>query len=406
MPISLFLRGLPLVIVAAVAAVAAEPDVAAFKQAQRRLRDAQAAGDLPAVRAAVDKMRAALGDQLGQPEGGEPKRVNADRFPAPTAAAARTYLEQFRARYAADVERNLADIRRPAQLSAGLRTLATLAIADARLAAAGEPAGDALRQEAVRAADALCSVQRENGLFPFPDIRQKSEFFGRMIRDLLARHPDALADGWIVSDGGSGDLQYDNGLCGEALLEVHALTGDAKYLAAARRSAAWVKTQPIVANWNYNAFSVGFLARLAFVTKDRAWLDEAVRRCRLGMLPGQMADGRWLDPHNAKLVYHTILGRALVELVVAGRALGAADAEIERATAAALANAADEILNRGVSVVTVPTQTIASALLRWRDDPTWHKALNALAAVGLARGAPESEMGLYAASYLEYAARR
>jgi hypothetical protein len=119
-----------------------------------------------------------------------------------------------------------------------------------------------------------------------------------------------------------------------------------------------------------------------------------------------MANGRWLDPHNAKLVYHAILGRALVELVVAGRALGAADAEIERATAAALDNAADEILNQGVSVVTVPTQTLASALLRWRDDPKWRNAVNALAAVGLARGAPESEMGLYAASYLEYAARR
>jgi hypothetical protein len=387
-------------------ACSAQPDKAAVNAAERQLRTALDAGDGPGIKAAVDHLRTALGKHVGQPEGGEPKRAQAAGLAPATVDTARTYLEKYRSRHAARIEQAIATVAEPTKQEAGLRQLATLVIANAQLIAAGEQPRETLRHELLRAADALLRVQRPNGLFPFPDIRAKSEFFGRLIRDLLAKHPDALADGWLVSDGGRGDLQYDHGLCGVALLEAFALTSDQKYLAAAQRAAGWVKTQPIVTNWNYNSFSVWFLARLALVTGQREWLDEAVHRCQLGLLPGQLANGRWIDPHNAKLVYHAILCRALVEVAIAGRKLGVPVDAIEQAARAGLDNAAQEILTQGVSVVTVPTEVFSRALLHWRDEPRWRDTLNALAAVAFTPRATDSEIGFYAAAYLQYAKSR
>lgn len=52
-------------------------------------------------------------------------------------------------------------------------------------------------------------------------------------------------------------------LCGRALVSAWELTGDERYLDAARKSGDWAMSRPLVSNWNYNAFSVGLLARLA-----------------------------------------------------------------------------------------------------------------------------------------------
>lgn len=403
------LRPAGLCLLAALGAVTARGaalDPVGVKAAERELRAALSAGEPTAVQSAVHHLRTALGDQLGQPEGGEPKRARATGLAPAAAATARTFLAAYRRHHARTIEEAIATVGQPTRQSAGLRQLATLVIANAQLLAVGEEPRDELRRELVRATDALCSVQRPDGLFPFPDIRARSEFFGRLIRDLLAQHPDALADGWLVSDGGRGDLQYDNGLCGVALLEAHVVTSDPRYLAAARRAAAWVKSQPIVTNWNYNSFSVWFLARLALVTGEHPWLAEATRRCHLGMLPGQMSNGRWLDPHNAKLVYHTILCRALVELALAGEKLGAPDPAIIRGAVAGLDNAAEEILTQGVSVVTVPTEVFALTLLRWRETPRWHEAMAALGAVAFTPGAIPNDIGFYAAAFLQYAKSR
>jgi inosine-uridine nucleoside N-ribohydrolase len=82
------------------------------------------------------------------------------------------------------------------------------------------------------------------------------------------------------------------------------------------------------------------------------------------------------------------------------------DPAIEHAAVAGLDNAAEEILTQGVSVVTVPVEVFSQALLRWRDVPRWRAALHALAAVAFTAGATESEIGFYAAGYLQYAKSR
>ncbi len=123
---------------------------------------------------------------------------------------------------------------------------------------------------------------------------------------------------WIPDDQADGGLQFDNGLCGKALVSAWQLTRDDRYLAAAKRAGDWTISRPLVTNWNYNAFSVGLLARLAEVTQDNQrekYLAAAIKKAEVGVLPGQMESGRWFDAHNACAVYHNILMRELLELL-------------------------------------------------------------------------------------------
>ena len=111
-------------------------------------------------------------------------------------------------------------------------------------------------------ADYLLKVQRKDGLFPFPDLRRRHPLFGPMVEKLLRRKPEALIDGWIVDDL-NGDQQYDNGICGVALVEAYEVTKEKAYLESAQRACNWAMERPLSTNWNYNAFSVWLLARYA-----------------------------------------------------------------------------------------------------------------------------------------------
>ena len=67
--------------------------------------------------------------------------------------------------------------------------------------------------------------------------------------------------------------------------------GEKDYLAAAQAAGAWASRQAIVLNFNYNAFSVGLLSRLAAIdSEEPAWLTAAWRKARLGVLPGAPPD--------------------------------------------------------------------------------------------------------------------
>jgi len=55
------------------------------------------------------------------------------------------------------------------------------------------------------------------------------------------------------------------------------------------------------------------------VTQEPKYLDAAIIKARLGVIPGQLTNGpragRWIDPHNARPAYHYIMMRALTQLV-------------------------------------------------------------------------------------------
>jgi hypothetical protein len=160
----------------------------------------------------------------------------------------------------------------------------------------------------------LVRMQRPEGFFPMPDLRGKSIRFGEMTEKLLAAQPKAVKDGWIVVPDPAGGSQFDTGLSGDALLAAGAEFRRDEWTRAALRGADWALQQPCVMNFNYNAFSVGLLAHAYQATRDQRYLDGALQKFRIGVAPGQVESGRWIDPHNARTVYHLIILEALDDL--------------------------------------------------------------------------------------------
>ena len=241
-----------------------------------------------------------------------------------------------------------APLRAPADVIAG-----TLA---ARDAGAGDPAR--LLAVARRGGDYLLKAQREGGrgLFPFPDPAAKPGALFDAARRDLAQDPNRqrrIRSGWLVDDHGSGSLLFDNGLAGLAVLDLYAATREQKWLRSAEDAAAWAMNQPVVTNWNYNSFSIGFLARLSQITGKATYLDAAVRIADLGVIPGQLPngpnEGRWLDSHNARGVYHWILVRNLTLLTAALPAGHAAFGRVRSSLTRALNVADRDIAAEGIN---------------------------------------------------------
>lgn len=163
----------------------------------------------------------------------------------------------------------------------------------------------------------LLRLQQPDGLFPFPDLRGQNIRFGEMIEKQLAGHPEAVKEGWVVEADPEGGTQFDTGVCGTALLAAGAMYKRAEWTQAGRRAADWALKQPCVSNFNYNSFSVGLLARAFQATGEARYLEGAIHKCEVGVRPGQATNGRWLDPHNARTVYHLIILNALQDLAAA-----------------------------------------------------------------------------------------
>lgn len=232
-----------------------------------------------------------------------------------------------------------------------------------------------LLKVAREAADFLVWAQERggHGCFPYPAMRGKDSRAGELAEQALAkatsqgRLGEVLQNGWFVTDEGNGDLQFDNGLAGVAVLRCYESTHDEKYLRSARGAAAWAIAEPAVKNWNYNSFAVFLLSEMFRVTGERKYLDAAKEKARLGIYPGQLTEGpyrgRWNDRHNARLVYHYILLRGLAALVAV---LPDDDADLPRAREALVLglrvrNA--EIVRNGVANPETVLDTLSRILL-------------------------------------------
>jgi hypothetical protein len=161
---------------------------------------------------------------------------------------------------------------------------------------------------------AMTRLQTADGFFKFPDLRGKNLRFGDMIDKVAERVPGAVVDGWLVVPDPDGGSQFDAGECGMALLRAGVAYKNDAWLAAGRKAADWAITQPCVPNWNYNAFAVSLLGEAFRATGEKKYLEAARSKFETGVRPGQAANGRWIDPHNARTVYHVILLRACHDL--------------------------------------------------------------------------------------------
>lgn len=163
-------------------------------------------------------------------------------------------------------------------------------------------------------ASSLIRLQRPEGFFPFPDLRGRNIRFGDMIERGLREGRVTVENGWVTSVDPEGGSQFDNAVCGVALLRAGRVFGKPEWTASGLRSAEWCLKQPCVPNFNYNAFSVWLLCEAYSLSKDRRHLEGALQKFRLGVAPGQAPNGRWMDAHNARTVYHVIILRALTSL--------------------------------------------------------------------------------------------
>lgn len=209
-----------------------------------------------------------------------------------------------------------------------------------------------LKSQAKSGLDSLLTVQHPSGVFPFPDMRGINPWFAPMIENMLKglNERDYIENGWLIKGvKGDGGLQFDNALCGSVLIEGYKRFNDRKYLAAAVAAGEWAMKQEIVVNFNYNAFSVMLLSELFMATGNYDFLDSALKKTRLGIMPGLCDNGRYFDGHNAKTVYHLILIRGMLTVVKALKSIDIVFVDIESALKSAVRGLTDEIINKGAN---------------------------------------------------------
>jgi hypothetical protein len=276
------------------------------------LRDAMVKRDAERVDRAAGQVQEALGDWVCVPERKPDFRMPPD---------GRTVLDQsqlhaiWQRAWPSGLQRNpIPDVNQPNVKHSLLRHPAYVVLGG--LAALNCGIGDAreIQRETKARLEYLLAVQRPYGLFPFADLRGTSSKFGPLLENHYRIWPEDFDKGFVVEDHLDGGLQFDNGVCAVTMTTAYETLKDERYLKAAKKACEWTLKRPIVVNWNYNAFSVWALARYVRTTGDKAFIAPAVERLRLGVLPGQTASGRWMDPHNARTVYHAIILRAMAEL--------------------------------------------------------------------------------------------
>jgi hypothetical protein len=290
------------------------------------LADALALKNLDGVRAAVAEGRKMLGKKAGEPE-------VADEF-RPVPRDARIFLPGEAQRGFTTHFATLETLRwwrigvDPTTLTAPLRGPASVIVGNVAAVRAKLDGGERSLSMATDAAEFLIWAQEQagSGVYPFPAARGTSKARAMEVATRFFANAEKagalesiVRNGWAFDDAGDGGLQFDNGECGAAILDLYELTKEHRYLESALKSADWAVGRPLCPNWNYNSFSVFLLAKTFAVTRDPKYLDEAILKACLGVIPGQLTDGphagRWLDPHNARAAYHYIMMRALTQLI-------------------------------------------------------------------------------------------
>ncbi len=364
---------------------------------------ALAADDAGAVRDAVAKWREALGDQAGLPDA----RRHGKRAPIKKnseAEAVDIFLKAL-----------ASESKAVREISSGrpvgknmLRFYAGIVSAICDIRAAVERHQPKQLSMLDRVATGACTImeraQQPSGFFPFPDLRGENIRFGEMTEKLLAQGKGEIKDGWLISVDPTGGTQFDTGVCGAALLQAGQTFTNTAWIKAGLRAADWARTQKCCPNFNYNAFSVTLLGRAFRATSDATYLDAALKKFRVGVAPGQVANGRWIDAHNARTVYHHIILRGLNDLAEALPANRVSElAEVEAVATPAVQALLDEWDASGVTV------DLLAELLRYEDrhphEPRLRGAIELSASVarekstrGLSNrfGAPPTELAALA----------
>jgi hypothetical protein len=270
-------------------------------------------------------------------------------------------------------------------------------MSDLRAAEADVDHADQYRAAAIDGLNYLVSQQTSDGAFGYPyDPHATSGLVvmaARIAREGQAEGKKMTENGWLIEDLGEGGLQFDNGEAGAALVLGYAMTGNAKYLDAARRAGDWATSRPLVLNWNYNSYSGALLAQLYRATGERKYLRAAIDKFEYGVLPGEMENGRWFDQHNAKPQYHALLCRNLTEYVLAlEKAADPHASEAKTKTLRALDSMAAEINRYGASNAGegLPLEALSLGSMAFGSHAAWDRAATIYVNYLVEHAAPEA----------------
>ncbi len=324
-----------------------------LKAAKPKLDAAMKSDNAAAVREVTAEVIAILGDQAGVPDGRRAgRKVDATAWTMGEGEAVRLFMDAMKAE--GPMVRGLSEGKMlPDAMARTYAYILTGAVTARPFVEKHQPGDLAALDGLVRGvAGILVKLQQPEGHFPFPDLRGKSIRFGDMIGKAMADGKAEVRDGWVVTADPDGGTQFDTGLCGTSLLLAGKIYGSDEWKNAGLRAADWALGQQCCGNFNYNAFSVSLLANAARLTGGAKYLDGALRKFRVGVAPGQAPNGRWLDSHNARTVYHVIIMRALGDLAVALPA--EKRAEVESVAKPAVRAMLDEFDAMGVTVEALP----------------------------------------------------
>lgn len=203
---------------------------------------------------------------------------------------------------------------------------------------------------ATRALDSLATMQIQSGpstgAFPFPDLRTYGDpVFSPIIQNFLnSCGPDSvnvLQNGWIIDDKGTGEFKFDAGVIANAYFEAFQYTGNTDYQDIALAIGDYLLPLKFNLNYNYNTFVSLGLTRAFQLSNDSNYLNRAIVNLRYAVSPGQIANGRWVDGHNANSRYHSIMIQNIVPTMAEIPSGNSNKAELELAILKAVQNMVD-----------------------------------------------------------------
>ncbi|HVK11671.1 MAG TPA: hypothetical protein VM597_23065, partial [Gemmataceae bacterium] len=260
-------------------------------------------GDAVAVSAAVAAATKILGASAGVPD----LRRPGDRI-KPTATRPADLADLV-------VQALLSDPRRVKAMAAGVpgetaMARAYAAIVDGALAArslidAHQKArlGD-LDSVIAGACMTLLALQLPDGHFKFPDLRGKHLVLGETLDKTVRADVEAIRAGWFVAPVPDGQAELDAADCGIALFRAGAVFKNRDWTAAGLRALEWATGRGPSPTWRVNAATISLLVQAYRATSDKTHLTDACQRFTARLAPGQTADGRWIDPHDARPANH------------------------------------------------------------------------------------------------------
>jgi len=252
-------------------------------------------------------------------------------------------------------------------------------------------------------ADYLLKLQRNNGLFPSPDLRGDDRHYTTYNKRALKKNPEALVEGWFVDDY-RGELQFDHAVSGLAMLKAFQVTQDKKYLDSAIKAANWAISKELDTNWSYNAFSAWLLGETYQITGVQKYLFHAIEKLKLGVLPGLIDEGRWFDPINSRLIYHATNVRGMLAVYRNLEDNDLFKEVLRRKISIAVDNAARQIISNGASSATTSTVMLVEAMEIFGPNTEWQTALkiNVNAAIDTSQKKGSTPIGVFLPRYIDY----